>query len=218
MFVISCDHKNNEIIQRWENGQDKAVYYYSSLNDKTSYVAEYYYENGILAFRGKFKKSKRFGLWEWWYDNGNKKKEVKYYNNYFINDRKYWRKNGTLAQVEQIPGACLGRSCDVDIIIYGVSGQKLIEYSIEYGLKHGEFVNYYSNGVTKRRQTYLYNEKQGISYEYHLNGAIKSEGSYFDNLKDGEWTYWDSTGQIIVVEKYQVGNLLEKSLTSSSTP
>ena len=61
-----------------------------------------YYDNGRLKYKGKRKKidigNKKVGIWSWWYENGNKKKEGEWYITK-IGLWKHWYENGQLAAV-----------------------------------------------------------------------------------------------------------------------
>lgn len=69
--------------------------------------------------------------------------------------------------------------------------------------------------LQKRRQSgieesffYPYSKTLNKS-EYHPNGSIKSMGQFRGKEKDGEWTYWDSSGNKIKTELYEYGKLIE---------
>jgi len=59
-----------------------------------------YYKNGIISFRASYTYGEIYGLCQWWYDNGQKKKEIKYvlfYGNSLADGNSYtWFPSGQL--------------------------------------------------------------------------------------------------------------------------
>lgn len=50
---------------------------------------------------------------------------------------------------------------------------------------------------------------QGAYYEYAPDGAIAISGYYQNNAKHKDWYTYDDTGKVILIQKYNNGNLLE---------
>lgn len=100
-ILLSCQSRSkHEIIEKWENGKNKIVFTYDNSNDTRTYLREYFHKNGILGSRGHYINAKQDGLWEWWYENGNKQDEAALKQGFYIGQRKHWYENGNLKQVE----------------------------------------------------------------------------------------------------------------------
>jgi antitoxin component YwqK of YwqJK toxin-antitoxin module len=96
-----------------------------------------YYENGIVSFRASYMLGEPYGLFDWWYDNGQKSKEITYtYINgkSFINGKSYvWFSNGQLMIKEKFKNGLR----DGEWFEYDSSGKQ-----IKYGVyMDGEFIS-----------------------------------------------------------------------------
>lgn len=211
VFVFfSCNSGQHiKVIDKWENGKNKNVLTFDSPNDTLTYLKEFYFENEQLGMKGKLINGKQEGLWEWWYENGNKKDEAITTNGFFTGQRKHWREDGTLKLVEIINGQCSTDCCDGKVIFYTEKGEKLIEYTQRNGKWNGEGIGYFPDGKIKRKFIYVNGKKNGLNYEYYPNGQISVEGNYLDDLETGKWIYRDSIGNISGYEIYKDGQVIE---------
>ncbi len=209
VIIFSCqDGQKRKISEKWGNGNNKVVLTYDNPNDTTNYLQEFFFENGKLDTKGKIHNGKQDGLWEWWYSNGNKKDEAVIKDGVYIEQRKHWREDGTLRQVEIITGECFGDCCDGKVVFYDDKGFKLIEYSQKSGKWNGEGIGYFRDGKIKRRFTYVDGKKQGMNYEYYHNGVVSAEGLYVDDNEEGKWTLRDSTGTVTGYQEYKKGKIV----------
>ncbi|MDO6516131.1 toxin-antitoxin system YwqK family antitoxin [Zobellia uliginosa] len=78
------------------------------------------------------------------------------------------------------------------------------------GLLFGVYKVYDTNG------NMLYNTNFGLNGDgrfkdfYYKSGILREEGSYKNGKKEGEWCYYDETGQSKTVKHYKEGVLQEK--------
>ncbi len=89
---------------------------------------------------------------------------------------------------------------------YSSNGIVREESNYYWGLRDGDFKNYFSNGQINTEGTYKENKKTGIWMSYHKSsGEKKNEGSYVLNKKDGLWVFYNSKGTKSMQGSYKLG-------------
>ena len=73
---------------------------------------------------------------------------------------------------------------------------KIIEYDIVDGLKHGDFRLYYESGNIEIKGQIDKNRNIGIWQYFYESGQIESEGMFVDNLPEGEWKWYYRSGDL----------------------
>lgn len=69
-------------------------------NDYLNGEATYFYENGNIKSKGKYKQDKKVGIWTYYYKNGVKKSIINYVNNYPFISEYYNKKVSRKLKVE----------------------------------------------------------------------------------------------------------------------
>jgi antitoxin component YwqK of YwqJK toxin-antitoxin module len=72
---------------------------------------------------------------------------------------------------------------------------KIIEYDVKDGLKHGGFKLYFENGNIEMQGQVDSNRNVGKWLYYYPDGQIESEGYFNLNLPDGKWIWNYSDGK-----------------------
>lgn len=115
---------------------------------------------------------------------------------------------------------------------------KIIEYDVKDGLKHGEFKLYFENGNIEMQGRIDSNRNVGKWQYFYQDGNIESEGNFNFDKPDGRWVWYypdgtrreegnynngvqvgvwyqfDSTGTVINDRDYKIG---ESNTDSSGT-
>ena len=73
---------------------------------------------------------------------------------------------------------------------------KIIEYDIVDGLKHGEFRLYYESGNIEIKGQIDKNRNIGKWQYFYESGQMESEGLFVNNLPEGEWKWYYRSGNI----------------------
>jgi antitoxin component YwqK of YwqJK toxin-antitoxin module len=73
---------------------------------------------------------------------------------------------------------------------------KIIEYDVVDGLKHGDFRLYYESGKIEIKGQIDKNKNIGKWQYFYETGQIESEGNFVDNLPEGEWKWYYRTGEL----------------------
>ena len=85
-------------------------------------------------------------------------------------------------------------------------------------IKTGPWVvyEYFPNGNIQFVKTYQNNVLNGEykSYNYDFN-TILIKGNYIDGKKEGEWDTYDTHGNIILIENYNAGAVVQRNSTNS---
>jgi len=232
-ILFSCSSgQKTKIIEKWVNGKSKIVVSYDNPNDTLTYLREFYFENGMLGTRGKYVNGKKDGLWQWWYDNGHKKDVATISNDLYVGERKHWREDGTLRQVEIITGKCFGDCCDGIITLFYPNGKIQEKWNIKSGLLNGVYEIFYINGQKKSQRIFKDDKENGISMDWDEMGRLTIEttfrlgiedgprveyfkrynihGQYINGKEEGEWKYIDSLGKVLRIDIYRDGKLYKE--------
>ena len=198
VFISSCHSRpRKDIIEKWENGKSKVAFTYDNPSDTLSYLREDYYKNGKLSMKGSYINGFKDGLWQWWFENGNKQDEAIFKHDAYIKERKHWREDGKQDYIEIIDGECISECCDGKNVMYDKNGVKLVEYTMKNGAKNGAGVSYYPNGKIRRKFIYVNGKKEGETVDFDEAGRIASIGNFKDDKSDGLWITKDSLGRIV---------------------
>jgi len=73
---------------------------------------------------------------------------------------------------------------------------KIIEYEIVDGVKHGSFKLYYENGNKEIIGEIENNINSGEWKYYYESGKIESEGYFVDDMPEGRWVWYYESGKI----------------------
>ena len=94
------------------------------------------------------------------------------------------------------------------------------------GIKNGEFINYFDNGIINKKGNFLNNEQVGawlefnergillnkrvydnscLFYSYYENLKVQEEGEFVNNIKEGIWIDYDEIGNKIKETFYENG-------------
>ena len=122
---------------------------------------------------------KENGLYQCWYDNGQKFVEVTYVDG-------------------KRQGLCV-RWYD--------NGQKEMEANYVDGKFHGLVQHWYPNGQKETEETYVDGDLHGFYQEWHSNGQKEVEATYVDGKFHGLYQSWHSNGQKNLEATYIDGEL-----------
>lgn len=129
------------------------------------------YDNGTIQYEGYVVNNTFDSIYKEYYPNGVLKEEGCY------KDCKYNFNHRTVFRV-----AC---------------GFKSKKDSIRYGIRNGEWKDYYENGKLKSKANYFCGIEQGSFFYYYENGAISS-------------IYFYDAGDLIMSQEYNENNILEE--------
>ena len=79
---------------------------------------------------------------------------------------------------------------------YASIENKIIEYEVVNGVKHGEFKLYYENGDLEISGNLANNMNEGQWQYFYESEQIESEGNFKDNLPDGIWKWYYRSGNL----------------------
>jgi len=85
---------------------------------------------------------------------------------------------------------------------------KIIEYDIVEGIKHGDFILYYESGNIEIKGQIDQNKNFGKWQYFYESGQMESEGNFVDDLPEGEWKWYYRSGEIREAGSFNGGKRL----------
>jgi len=82
---------------------------------------------------------------------------------------------------------------------------KIIEYDIVDGLKHGDFRLYYESGNIEIIGQIDKNRNIGKWQYFYESGQMESEGNFVDDLPEGEWKWYYRSGDLREQRSFEGG-------------
>ncbi|HIF39992.1 MAG TPA: toxin-antitoxin system YwqK family antitoxin [Planctomycetes bacterium] len=121
---------------------------------------------GLRAARGMVRDGQRVGMWEIFYDNGNRHAKGKYEDDLRDGRWEFWSESGGLSR------------------------------SGEYrdGVQEGAWSEWHPNGSRRSEQTYRQGLLTSIHTLWYTNGQVKETGLYVGGLRQGPWQFYDFQG------------------------
>jgi antitoxin component YwqK of YwqJK toxin-antitoxin module len=82
---------------------------------------------------------------------------------------------------------------------------KIIEYDIVDGIKHGDFRLYYEDGTIQIKGKIDSNRNVDKWQYFYPNGEVESEGFFVDDMPEGRWTWFFPNGKLKEEGSYHNG-------------
>lgn len=122
------------------------------------------------------KREQLHGLYQEFYEDGSKKLEIDYVNNYKHGQEKEYYENGKMSQLTNYVN----------------------------GHKHGQEKVYYLTGRLIHLTNFVNDKKNGEETLYYETGKIKEKKHYKMDSKAGKWTWYDEDGNIKEETEYRL--------------
>lgn len=179
--------------------------------------------NGKVKYRGQFKDDIPVGKFKYYNEQGiivtimefisvDTALATHYHNNsqksaygYYVNKQKQgvWRfydtKGIILSEEHYQNGKKHG-----SYIVYNLDGSLSRETTFVNGVEHGYRKTYNGSGKLLTEGNYKDGVMDGVQKIYK-NGVLNIVGAYKHAVRDGEWKYYDESGNLIKTEVYQLG-------------
>jgi antitoxin component YwqK of YwqJK toxin-antitoxin module len=171
-YLLSCNNKNETVIERYENGNPKIINYYIAKN-KSDYLQKEFYLNGKVDRTKEFINNKQEGFEYGYYFTGEKAVEIMYKNGERNGITREFYKNGQVS----FEGYCYPNS--------SFSGKTLSFYSSgqlrDSGYRRnntyaGEFKQFYEDGKIKSIINY---DNSNLSKYFDRNGRNISKEEFY---------------------------------------
>ena len=82
---------------------------------------------------------------------------------------------------------------------------KIIEYDVVDGVRHGEFILYYESGNVEMKGQIEHNKNIGEWKYYYESGELESKGFFINDRPDGKWLWYYLSGNIKEEGSYSGG-------------
>ncbi|MDC1106049.1 hypothetical protein OAT16_05045 [Prolixibacteraceae bacterium] len=93
---------------------------------------------------------------------------------------------------------------------YWNNGQMKAEETYNLGVLSGQVKEYYRDGRIRAESNILNGILDGATIVYYNNGRTKAKGFYKGGKKDGNWSFFDTTGKLLKTIKYQTVYPIQK--------
>ena len=180
-----------------------------------------HWENGNILCEGNFLNGHKCGLWTFYHENGEKRKEGLYDRDGYGKREgvwTYWNDDGVKISEVIMPENILINYYDNGIIsskgksVYGrrVTNQFPFTSRGFYFGKYNRIGNwkyYFENGQVKKECNYIIARKisryNGLVKRYYEDGTKKSEQNYHQGFEYGEEIRWDENGKLKRYKKHK---------------
>lgn len=192
-------------------------------------------EEGMIKYEGAFKHGTPSGKFKYYYPGGNTRAITYFSDSGNIARTKTFHKNGkVMAQ-----GKYVNERKDSTWLFYDPFGNISLSEDYRDGVKHGKAIHYYDDGTIAEESNWKEGVKHGTSKSYfpgetlkmkanynkgklsgqvlfyNTRGRPKINGFYKKSLKEGIWTYYDDSGEVVKLIEYESGTPLRIDSTGT---
>ena len=208
-----------------EYRNDKRFYSAGTKGRKLHGAWKSWYENGLLCDSGTFNKGLPDGVWKFWNNSGElmavrtfsaekfrriSHEMVRYHpRRISFTIASLYQRNKRAAlkymQASYSFESAAGKKA-------GITLQELIASNItegnpylpvfDYGLHHGEYVNYFAGGIAKDSGYYKNGLRQGEWIHRDSPDGLVTKGAYEDGKKTKNWRTYDPSGRLTSIVHY----------------
>lgn len=164
-----------------------------TMNECQDNEVKFYQATGMWYKQGKytgnFKDCKLDGVWTWYYDNGQKHKQMTFVNGIAQDTLYEWYSEGSRKRI--IPfnnGKKEGKGIE-----WKPNGSILSTVEYVNGQQHGKYCTYYPNGTLNIERTFRNDSLINVK-EYYESGNTLSDTDYKDFLRSGKEILWHENG------------------------
>ena len=148
-----------------------------------------FYENGKVISEGEYRLNEPFGVWNYYFENG----DLKMHGDLTSAQSGYWKYYFESGKIKQEGIIALNKQEGLWQYFYENGAPKSVG-SYSKGIKEGAWVYYYEDGNTKAKA--LYKNGNGEYKEFFESGKVKMEGQTINNQSEGEWRYYHPSGKL----------------------
>lgn len=185
---------------------------------KVESVKALYATGSVMEIREVYKdaagKKVNHGLYQFFFDNGQKREEVYYKHGKRQGPCIFWHRNGQ-------------KECETtfeDDLRQGTEkwfesdGVKYAEFQHKDDVADGDWIWFYPDGRKAQLETYAAGVKQGPWTWWNPNGKIGVQGQYLEDEMDGEWSLFDADGKLSETRKFKKGQWLNPPKLNPPAP
>lgn len=86
----------------------------------------------------------------------------------------------------------------VKVVEYHDNGMVSKQGTTVDGKRTGRWESFYPNGLRWSETTFKDGVKEGPTVTYFPNGLMRYDGFYHDDVRSGKWTFYDTTGAVVM--------------------
>jgi antitoxin component YwqK of YwqJK toxin-antitoxin module len=82
---------------------------------------------------------------------------------------------------------------------------KIVEYDVVNGIKHGDFRLYFEDGTLEMKGQLDSNKNAGKWQYFYQSGVLESEGYFVEDMPEGRWVWYFTDGKLREEGSYHKG-------------
>ena len=161
-----------------------------------------YYDNGQKKLEVRYIHGMKDGVQTEWYESGIKKSKLTFIQGKENGDEFGWHENGVMAY----KGCLVNDSAEGLGTYWHDNGNKSEEGYHKNNDRDGIWTFWYEDGTKKSEIEYKHDKKDGVIRAWHKNGSRKAVGNYQDGIANGKWVFYDVSGNISSEGEYLNGS------------
>tara|TARA_R110000744_G_scaffold107846_1_gene204484 strand:- start:353 stop:1195 length:843 start_codon:yes stop_codon:yes gene_type:complete len=229
----------------YKNGQIKTTGEFKNCEYETNHTKIYLTGCGV-GNNSTIRKGKKHGEWRDYYENGILESKYNYFCglrqgnffNYQKDGKLYWidfytankemgtqefYENGLLEKIStysyeysEHDGHDLKRTVETEYYEDGSLKIQRVIQELKDDIEKESLKEYYSNGFLKTESEIIDLDKNGVYREFYENGNTKYEGIFKDDEPIDKQYFYNSNGEIIKIETWKDGKLIETEIKKAS--
>lgn len=165
--------------------------------------AKVYHKNGNIRCEGLVENDLKQGLWNYYYDNGQKEEHINFKDDQMHGVSRAWFRDGKLmVEGNYSQNKKTGSWCTWD-----ENGSKVVEGEFRNDLEDGFWTWYYSDGNRKQLGRWIKGLKEGKWQGWYEGGSKQFETSFRAGKQDGLSQHWAINGQKTFEANFKQGEV-----------
>ncbi|MDR1725074.1 MAG: hypothetical protein LBR28_01615 [Bacteroidales bacterium] len=216
IIFVSCGKGKEEVVTKYDNGKPKLVYYTKTIDGKKQLVYQrMFYPNGKIRFEGSIKTDSKYGVWNYYFENGKKFASVDFTNNkagnkweiVTLDSKPLVTINDTLISAgltadNEIVNISIRQNGFEKKYIFYESFKLKEAWTFKGNILNGQSTAYFENGNVQSIHNYVDGMQDSIYIVYTENGTKLYNGQYKKGIKVGKWDFYNSDGTFARSEIY----------------
>lgn len=174
---------------------------------------ETFFDNKKVETRRFYKKDEKTGTWEGFHYNRNQAWLEYYRNDSAIGQWKKWYSNGIIEE----ENSCHLAEAEGIKKHYYADGKPQWVFHCHFGVKEGLAEQYYPSGLLHLKYYYKQGQLNGPLIIHHANGRVWKQEFWKQDVRDSVWVWYDSTKTPILESHFNKGTGVAYGLCPSGT-
>ena len=162
---------------------------------------ETFFDNKKVESRRFYKNDKKVGTWEGFFYNRNPAWIEYYQNDSAVGLWQKWYSNGVLEE----ENSCHLAEAEGFKKHYYADGKPQWKWNCRFGIKEGEATQYYPSGLLQLKYRYRNGQLNGPLNIYRANGRLWKREYWKQDVRDSIWAWYDTSEVLIRESRFHNG-------------